>query len=232
MIIITGTSQGIGKALAELYLSKNESVIGIGRNQSIQHSNYVHLKCDLSNPEEVEKLQIPLTDDPITFVHNAGVLGGIGRFSELKNSSHIEIMQVNFNAGVTLFHKLIQQGNQKPFTCVFISSGAGKRPIASWAGYCASKAAVDLFLQTVQEEENEKEHSNVQVYAFSPGVVNTGMQEKIRQSTLNQFSAVERFINFHKNDELKDASLVAEKIFALIDQRPTSKVLWAISDFD
>ena len=232
MIIITGTSSGIGKALTELYLSKNEKVIGIGRNQTIQHPNYVHLACDLSKPEEVDKLIIPLTEEPVTFIHNAGVLGKIGRFSELDSSSHVEVMQVNFNAGASLFHHLVEQIGKKEFTCVFVSSGAGKRPIASWASYCASKAAVDLFLETVQLEENEKEHSNIRVYAFSPGVVNTGMQESIRQVSKEVFSSVDRFIHLHKNKELKDTSVVANKISELIKLRPTSKVLWSITDFD
>ena len=229
MIIITGTSRGIGKAVAELYLAKGENVLGIGRTISINHQNYTHQFCDLSNPSEVEKLNFPTFDEPIIFIHNAGVLGEVGRFSELENSSHMEVMQVNFNAGVTLFHKLIHQTTQQ-FTCAFVSSGAGKRPIASWAAYCASKAAVDLFLETIFVEEKERNGSKIQVYSISPGVVDTGMQEKIRHSSPEDFSSIERFKSLHENGELIQPKHVAEKIASLLEQNPTNKVQWSLSE--
>jgi len=46
-ILITGTSQGIGKAIAELFLKEKHTVIGIDRkDQSIDHPSYTHYVCD------------------------------------------------------------------------------------------------------------------------------------------------------------------------------------------
>lgn len=230
MIIITGTSRGIGRAIAELYLSKGRQVLGIGRSSTIKHKNYSHLFCDLSKVSEVEALTFPEMKEDIVFIHNAGVLGEVGRFTDLISTSHRDVMQVNFNAGAELFHKLLQPSNGKEFTCVFISSGAGKRPIASWAGYCASKAAVDLFLETVQAEENEKENSKVRVYSFSPGVVDTGMQEQIRNVDQEDFSSLERFRHLHANGDLLPPEKVAEKLAKLIHDRPSDKVLWTVAE--
>ena len=43
-VLITGTTQGIGKAIAELFLDKGHEVIGIDRqNQSIEHQAYIKL---------------------------------------------------------------------------------------------------------------------------------------------------------------------------------------------
>jgi len=230
MIIITGASRGIGKAVAELYLSKGRQVLGIGRTTTIEHKNYSHLFCDLSSASEVEELSFPEMAEDIVFIHNAGVLGEIGRFTDLENTSHSEVMQVNFSSGMEIFYKIAARSNQQEFTCVFISSGAGKRPIASWASYCASKAAVDLFLETVQAEENEKENSKLRVYSFSPGVVDTAMQEKIRKAGQEDFSAVERFKGLHANGDLLPPEEVAEKLSQLIHMRPLDKVLWTVGE--
>jgi len=47
-VLITGTSQGIGKALAELYLDKGHEVVGLDRQaSSISDEHYTHIICDV-----------------------------------------------------------------------------------------------------------------------------------------------------------------------------------------
>jgi len=225
MVIITGTSRGIGKALAEHYLAMGKTVHGISRTSALEHPNYVHHTCDLGNPEAVKRLNFPNPEEELIFVHNAGILGPVNRFSELDSDPTNEIMQVNFHAGTAILHRLMRQSSKHLFTVVFISSGAGKRPIPSWAGYCSSKAAVDLFLSTVQLEETEK-GSNTRLYAFSPGVVDTQMQTAIRGVDIARFSSSERFHQLHSNNELQDPKEVAAKIAKLIAKRPEGQVLW------
>lgn len=65
-VLITGTSQGIGKATAELFLRKGFDVIGVDLQESkIEHSNYNHQQCDISDCESFQDLDY--------IVHNAGV---------------------------------------------------------------------------------------------------------------------------------------------------------------
>ena len=156
MIVITGTSRGIGNELARAYLAKGELVVGIGRTNTIDHERYMHIYCDLSDVNQVAQLSLPHQNEPIVFIHNAGILGEINRFSQQENAviNISEVMQVNFFAGVSIVEKLLQTtAPEQALTIVFISSGAGKRPIASWSAYCASKAAVDLWLSTLMLEE-------------------------------------------------------------------------------
>lgn len=232
MIIITGTSRGIGKAIAEKYLNEGETVHGIGRTASIEHPNYMHHTCNLGSAEETAALQLPATDEELIFIHNAGMLGTVNRFSDLEQQDTDDVMQLNFLSGAALLHKLMRSLNpNQVFTGVFISSGAGKRPIPSWAAYCASKAAVDLFLSTVQAEEDEKPDSTIRLYAFSPGVVDTAMQAQIRSTDQEAFSSLDRFQELHASNELLKPENVAQKLHTLIRQRP-EKVLWSVSEID
>ena len=53
-VLITGTSQGIGRAVAELFLERGHSVVGIDRQEaSIEHPEYVHYVCDVRDYEQV-----------------------------------------------------------------------------------------------------------------------------------------------------------------------------------
>ena len=56
MYVITGVSKGLGKAIVEQLLDAEESVIGIGRTNSIEHKNYQFIECDLSVKNAVHSL--------------------------------------------------------------------------------------------------------------------------------------------------------------------------------
>ena len=54
IIVITGTSKGIGKAIANYYLEQNDFVIGCSRNESsITHPNYKHFSLEVSDEKAV-----------------------------------------------------------------------------------------------------------------------------------------------------------------------------------
>lgn len=232
MIIITGVSSGIGKALALNYLKKGEKVIGIGRTNGIEHNNYSFQQCDLSQIKEIENLCFDFFDyDSVTLINNAGVLGNIERLSEQTHSDVEEVLTVNSIAPMLLTQKLLKFCPiDKEFILINISSGAGKRAIPSWASYCASKAALDLFSQTVLEEELERSRK-IKVYAIAPGVVDTSMQEKIRSASSPTFSSLQSFIDLKQQDKLVSVDNVVKKITILLQEPYENEVLYSLRDY-
>ncbi len=234
MVIITGTSKGIGKAIAENYLSLGEKVVGIGRNHTLSHPNYSPVVCDLGDPNLVEQISFPdFNEEPIIFIHNAGILGKVDYFEKLDSNEIGQVMQVNLFAGAVILQKLLKQ-IPKPtsFKCVFISSGAGRNPIASWASYCASKAAVDLFCQTIQLEEQQLGRNDFHCISVAPGVVDTDMQVGIRTSSETSFSEVARFKEYKDSNQLYSPELVAKKLFKLVHETSLQQVLYSLRDIN
>lgn len=234
MVIITGTSKGIGRALAENYLAKGEKVTGIGRTHTISHANYTAVVCDLSDPESVEQLafEIPGSEELI-FIHNAGILGEVNYYEKLLADEPQKVMQVNLFAGTGILHHLLRlTPKDQPFKAVFISSGAGKNPIASWASYCASKAAVDMFCQVIQQEEIQLGRTAFHCLAVAPGVVDTDMQTGIRAVEPEAFSEVTRFQEYKLSDQLYSPELVAQKLYKLLHHTKLTQVLYSLRDVE
>lgn len=218
MIIITGVSRGLGEAIAKKYLDEGFRVMGIGRSHSILHPNFSFKKSDLSDLTQVENLEFELFTSPVTLINNAGIIGKIGRVSELNTSDMPKVLTVNVSAPVLLTQKIYSKILEKDqFTLVNISSGAGKNAIPSWASYCTSKAALNMFSEVFQKEEHEQGR-NIRVLAVSPGVIDTGMQEEIRSTKADSFSAREKFIQLKNNQELFSPEEAANRLFHLLEK--------------
>jgi len=217
MYIITGVSKGLGKAIAELLLDKGELVTGIGRNSTIEHDNYTFQKCDLTNSLEIENLTFDLLEEAVILINNAGIIGEIKRLSDKKKLDLDSILQVNTIAPILLAHKIYQKiENKDSFTLVNISSGAANRAIPSWAGYCASKAALNMLTESFYLEEREK-GNHPKVYAVSPGVIDTDMQVQIRSSKKSDFSSVDNFIGMKEENQLFTPQEAALRLIQLLN---------------
>lgn len=217
MIFITGVSRGLGKAIAELYLSKGEKVTGIGRSADISHENFSFITCDLSDLEAVRKLTLNSFESQVTLINNAGIIGEIKRISDQENSDVDQVLTVNVSAPVILTQKIYQTVQDKnSFTLVNISSGAANRAIPSWASYCASKAALNMHTETFLLEEQEKGNFP-KVYAVAPGVIDTGMQSQIRAANPENFSALDNFKSLKEDGNLFSSQEAARRLFLLIN---------------
>lgn len=207
---ITGVSSGIGLACARFFLEQGHSVVGIGRNSVIEHDNYSFLKLDLSNAQDVYDFQLPnIKAGEIILINNAGVLGDVLPVWEQSDENYNNVLQVNVNAAVLLSKKFINLFDKG--LIINISSGAANRAIKGWSAYCASKAALDMFSMTLQEELTHYNKEFV-VKSIAPGVVDTNMQTKIREVNPEHFPDSPNFHDLYETNQLDNPDHTAMKL--------------------
>lgn len=225
--IITGTSSGIGQGLAEFYLDKGEQVLGISRTNSIDHPNFKHIQCDFSDLSALHELSIrnhvKKEHLPVRLINNAGIIGDIRRSHELTLTHYRDMAMINIVAPQYLCSLVLQSfGYENVDMIINISSGAGERPVASWGAYCSSKAAMDMFTQTLDLEIKELVHKT-KVFAVAPGVVDTKMQDVIRRSGPANFSQNENFVNLKETNQLRTPKEVAELLDEFMNDIPSEE---------
>ena len=128
-VLVTGTSQGIGKAIAELFLKEGHAVVGIDRQQgSIEHSAYTHHICDVRDREK-----LPEFDGVDILINNAGT----------QNEDDIDI---NLKALIYITEKYGVRPGIKSILNIGSASG---HTGAEFPEYCASKGGVMAYTKNV-----------------------------------------------------------------------------------
>ena len=121
-VLITGTSQGIGKAIAEKFLQEGYEVIGIDRQcQSIENVRYTHYTQDVRDREK-----LPAIEDVAILINNAG-------------TQNEEDIDTNLKALIYITEKYAFQPNIR--SVLNIGSASGHTG-AEFPEYCASKGGV------------------------------------------------------------------------------------------
>jgi len=219
---ITGPSQGIGKAIAEQALLAEDSLVyGFSRTCTINHKNYKHTAIDLSQVDEVLKINFSKHGDSykVVLINNAGIIGDVKPIGELSNESIVRVFNLNTICPAILTNKFIQcyKNSDVQLVIINISSGAGRHSIESWGTYCASKAAVDMFSQ-VHQAESGFNNPKLRVFSIAPGIVDTNMQQQIREVDPKDFPNLEKFIGYKTKGQLTSTEVVARKILEIVDK--------------
>ena len=128
-VLITGTSQGIGKGIAEYFLKEGYSVIGIDRQSaSIESPNYRHVECDVRDRDN-----LPEINDVDILINNAGT----------QNEDDIDI---NLKALIYITEKYGVQANIKSILNI---GSASAHTGSEFPEYCASKGGVLSYTKNV-----------------------------------------------------------------------------------
>ncbi|WP_446664825.1 SDR family oxidoreductase [Flexivirga sp. B27] len=184
VVLITGATRGIGRAVADALAEDHRLLIG-GRDEAAVAGvcgalpDALPFVADLTDAGSVAAAVDSLDDVPALagVVHSAGVLGS-GEIADLGRDAWRHTLEVNVVAVADLTRLVLPLLRAGRGTVVVVNSGSGLRSNASGSLYSASKFAVRAFADGLRQEERD---SGVRVSTVYPGRTATDMQRELRE---------------------------------------------------
>lgn len=199
---MTGSSTGIGAAVAKQLLQRGWEVAGIARrNPGIEDARYRHLAADLQDaPAAVASIESALGAllcEPrwrrIGLVNNAASAAATGPVQRLDAAELVRVYSVNVAIPLWLMGFVARRSpREAAIRIVNLSSGAAVRASPGLAAYCSSKAALRMAGMVFAAELDSPLRSaglpaDISIVSYSPGVVDTEMQLASRSLSAEEF---------------------------------------------
>jgi benzil reductase ((S)-benzoin forming) len=236
LYIITGASRGMGLALAEQLAVGGNQLLCISRqaNASLQAKadkskvSLTQLQLDLSKSVEAasklrEWFALPTNSvtafASATLINNAGVIANIGPLSDAEPTDLSNALRVGLEAPMQLTAVFLKCTDSwaMPKKVLNISSGLGRRALASQAAYCAAKAGMDHYTRSVALDEAIKTNG-AKVCSLAPGVIDTDMQIQLRSATDQNFPDKAGFVAMKEKGQLSSPEQAAAKLIAYLNR--------------
>lgn len=191
IILITGASDGIGKAVAQAAAQHGATVILHGRNVRKLESVYdsivqagaprpsiLPLDFEKAGPAEYEQLVAAIDKEfgrLDVLLHNAGMLGDRAPIEHYDVAKWMRTLHVNVNAPFILTRSCLPmlKRSSDP-SIVFTSSGVVSQPRAFWGAYLVSKWGSDGLMHLLADELESS--PRIRVNSINPGKVRTNMR--------------------------------------------------------
>jgi benzil reductase ((S)-benzoin forming) len=226
LLLITGGSRGLGRALCEQFQSRDYKILEFSRSAPHEYS----IRIDLADPEASRLIMANAIEpiDPgqlqeLIVISNAGMLEPIGPTSDQSHSDLIKNMNTNYVSAVLVLTEIIARFQTAACRKVIanISSGAALKGRAGWSLYCAAKAAMENFIRALALEQEAAPQPFIPVNV-DPGVVDTEMQALIRSTSPADFPELERFLRLKDQGLLIPPDKVAAAIVRILERESLS----------
>ncbi|MBM4760777.1 (S)-benzoin forming benzil reductase [Bacillus sp. B15-48] len=230
--IVTGASKGLGEGIAKQLLAEKINIVGISRNDNRElkkltekvGTEYHFFPCNLNSTSEILEVlprvaEVVFAQQPeiVYLINNTGVIEPIAIVSELNVAEVEQSIQVNLTAPILITNYFLNEvkNSVTPLIIANITSGAAERPVHGWSMYCSTKAAINSFTMTTALEMNNRQ-SEQKIIAFSPGIMDTEMQETIRSATEASFADLDTFRSYKETGLLRSPEQVAAAFMNLL----------------
>lgn len=234
LTLLTGASRGMGLAMAQQLLDAGHDLLCISRkpNEALAaHAAQAGRRCeqwaqDLARPETAAArletwLKEQQADEPasVTLINNAGLIPRIAPLRDIPAAALSESLRVDLEAPMLLTSAFLRAtaGWESMRRVLNISSGLGRKAMASQAAYCAAKAGLDHFTRCVALEEAQ--HANgARVCSLAPGVIDTDMQVQLRSAEPDRFPDRAAFVGLKDTGSLSSPQDAAARVLAFLDR--------------
>jgi 3-oxoacyl-[acyl-carrier protein] reductase len=186
-ILITGSTRGLGRFLAEHYLAAGDCVIGCGRGEAaFEHERYVHHSVDLTEDAAITQLfaEIRRNNGGLdVLINNAGA-ASMNAFALTPMSTVRRVLDTNFVAAVAMMHGAIRLLRRSSAgRIVNVTSIAVPLRLEGEAVYAASKGALETFTRVLAKEVGPM---GITCNAVGPSVIRTKLTEGVPQEKLDR----------------------------------------------
>jgi 3-oxoacyl-[acyl-carrier protein] reductase len=189
-ILITGTSRGIGREVAEHFLQLGDHVIGCARSdRTLDHPNYQHFVVDLSQQNEIagmmsaiRRRRYPLD----VLINNAGI-ASMGPAALQPPGTSRKMVEVNLCSLIHVTHdvlRLLRSGNGPRI--INLTSVAVPLRLEGEAVYSATKAAVEQWTRVMAKELGPL---GITVNALGPAPIETDLLRGVAREKLDELVA-------------------------------------------
>lgn len=232
LYILTGASRGMGLSMARQLLTQGHTVLCISRTeqqaltQPAEQAGATLLQwChDLADSGTlVARLESWLGKQghtawrSVTLINNAGVIPRITPLSQAEGSDLARALRIGLEAPMLLTAAFLRatEGWPAQRKVLNISSGLGRRPMASQAAYCAAKAGMDHFTRCAALEEALKT-GGAKICSLAPGVIDTDMQLELRSADQALFPDRDSFARLKSGGQLTSPDEAARRVLAYL----------------
>jgi NAD(P)-dependent dehydrogenase (short-subunit alcohol dehydrogenase family) len=184
IIVITGVSRGLGRALTERFIDLGHTVLGCARsdvaveklNQTYGSPHYFTV-LDVADEAQVmnwANLILGSYEPPDLLINNASIINKLAPLWEIPGEDFSRLIDINIKgvANVTR-HFLPAMIDKGSGIVVNLSSGWGRSTAAQVSSYCASKWAIEGMTRSLAQELPQ----GMAAIPLSPGIIHTDMLE-------------------------------------------------------
>jgi NAD(P)-dependent dehydrogenase (short-subunit alcohol dehydrogenase family) len=215
--IVTGTSSGIGEAIAARFLAAGAHVVGGDRNSpstdTLKSESFTPTLIDVSDEAAWEKL----VDDTLSahgridaVVNVAGILSS-GSIEEVEPADLMQMLDINTKSVFVSCREAIRAMKDRTGDGSIINiASANAVKAQSWtSAYAASKAATLSLTRTTALHCAEQGYG-IRVNAILPGIVHTPMVDKLLAQAPDPEAALADLQRFHPTGRLLDPMEIAD----------------------
>ncbi len=236
LYIITGASRGLGLGMARQLVQPGHSLVCIARN-----GNHDLAALAAATPAcSLEQWSQDFADGGLvaaarlrkwlhgadgqafataTLINNAAVLPAIAPLADTRAADVPLVLRVGLEAPMQLTAAFLQCTARWPGRrrVLNISSGNGRRAMASQSLYSAAKAGMDHFSRCVALEEAA--HPNgARICSLAPGIIDTDMQTHLRGTDADAFPDHARFVEYHRSGQLLSIDDAAARVLRYLER--------------
>lgn len=220
VIIITGTSAGIGFALAEHFGKKGHKVYGLSRKM-VNSEFFTSIPTDITEKEQIDNAisQILAQENRIDILINNAGMGMVGAVEDATKEDITRLFNLNLIGTVQMMSAVLpKMREQKQGQIINISSIGSEMGLPFRGFYSASKSALDKVTEAMRYEVSSW---NVEVCSLHLGDIKTNIVDNRVKSAVSEpyqsiFDKVYSLMNAHvdKGSEPQEVAQYIEQLLA------------------